>query len=90
MKQETLERVLHNVTLHPPTHPAVGDGMDRIRDAGKTAILLSNDASRSVASSWRRYSGYGLRIDPDQIITSGLNRLSAHCGRCRLPTPRAV
>lgn len=34
-QQEALARVIHNVTLHPPIHPAVGDGMDRIRDAAR-------------------------------------------------------
>ncbi len=63
--------------------PGAAGFLDRIRDAGKTAILLSNDASRSIASSWRRYSGYGLRIDPDQIITSGL-LLKPHFARHNL------
>src|SRR5687768_17125469 len=37
----------------------------------KNYWLLSNDASRSVGTSWRRYTGFGLPLRADRILTSG-------------------
>lgn len=38
----------------------------------KVYWLLSNDASRSVETSWRRYTGFGLPLARERILTSGM------------------
>ena len=52
--------------------PGAAAFLDRLREAGRGFLILSNDASRSVATSLARYRGFGLGIEPDQIVTSGM------------------
>jgi HAD superfamily hydrolase (TIGR01459 family) len=52
--------------------PGAAAFLDRLRAAGRGFLILSNDASRSVETSWQRYRGFGLPIERDQIITSGM------------------
>lgn len=51
--------------------PGAARFLDRLRDAGKSFLIVSNDASRAPETTWRRYRGFGLAIDLDQIVTSG-------------------
>jgi HAD superfamily hydrolase (TIGR01459 family) len=51
--------------------PGAADFLNRLAEAGKTLLILSNDASRSAQTSWRRYRGFGLPLSPEQILTSG-------------------
>jgi HAD superfamily hydrolase (TIGR01459 family) len=51
--------------------PGAAAFLERIRAAGKSFLILSNDASRSPQTSWRRYRGFGLPIEAEQILTSG-------------------
>jgi HAD superfamily hydrolase (TIGR01450 family) len=51
--------------------PGAAEFLTRLADAGKTVLILSNDASRSAQTSWRRYRGFGLPLSPEQILTSG-------------------
>jgi HAD superfamily hydrolase (TIGR01459 family) len=52
--------------------PGAAGFLRRLADAGRTALLVSNDASRSVATSLARYGGFGLPITREQILTSGM------------------
>ncbi len=45
--------------------------LERLQAAGKRFFILSNDASRSPETSWRRYRGFGLPLAVEQILTSG-------------------
>jgi HAD superfamily hydrolase (TIGR01459 family) len=51
--------------------PGAAAFLDRLSAAGKHVLILSNDASRSAETSWRRYRGFGLPLAVDQILTSG-------------------
>lgn len=51
--------------------PGAAEFLARLRQAGKGVLILSNDASRSPTTSWRRYRGFGLPLEVDQILTSG-------------------
>jgi HAD superfamily hydrolase (TIGR01450 family) len=44
----------------------------RLQAEHKTHLLLSNDASRSPATTVERYQRFGLEIKEDQILTSGM------------------
>jgi HAD superfamily hydrolase (TIGR01459 family) len=52
--------------------PGAAAFLDRLRAAGRTFFILSNDASRSVDTSLARYRGFGLGLEREQIVTSGL------------------
>jgi HAD superfamily hydrolase (TIGR01450 family) len=52
--------------------PGAADFLARLRAAGRRHFILSNDASRSLERTLRRYEGFGLPFAPDQIITSGM------------------
>jgi HAD superfamily hydrolase (TIGR01459 family) len=52
--------------------PEAADFLRRIEAAGKRFLILSNDASRSPATTERRYRGFGLPIAIDQVVTSGM------------------
>src|SRR5436190_482724 len=52
--------------------PGAARFVRRLRDAGKSFLLVSNDASRSPETSLQRYGGFGLDITLDQILTSGM------------------
>ena len=51
--------------------PGAREFLGRLRDAGKSILLLSNDASRLPETSSRRYQKFGLDLAVDQIVTSG-------------------
>lgn len=51
--------------------PAAVRAVDAIRAAGKHAVLVTNDASRSHESMSARYAAAGLRFDVADIISSG-------------------
>lgn len=46
--------------------------LDRLARAGKPFLILSNDASRSIETTWQRYRRFGLPLAREQIVTSGL------------------
>jgi HAD superfamily hydrolase (TIGR01450 family) len=52
--------------------PGAAAFLTRLREAGKTVLLLSNDASRAPDTTLHRYQGFGLPITPQQILTSGM------------------
>jgi HAD superfamily hydrolase (TIGR01459 family) len=52
--------------------PGAAAFLQRLRDTGKTVLLLSNDASRSADTTVARYQGFGLPITRQQILTSGM------------------
>lgn len=51
--------------------PGAAAFLKQIIDRGKSYWLLSNDASRGLDTTWRRYTGFGLPLDRERIITSG-------------------
>jgi HAD superfamily hydrolase (TIGR01459 family) len=51
--------------------PGAADFLARLSAAGRSFLILSNDASRSPETSCRRYRGFGLPIAVEQIVTSG-------------------
>jgi HAD superfamily hydrolase (TIGR01459 family) len=61
----------------------------RLRDAGKSFLLVSNDASRSPQTSLARYGGFGLDITLDQILTSGM-LLAEHYAAAGLVGARTI
>jgi 4-nitrophenyl phosphatase len=52
--------------------PGAAAFLHRLTDAGKSYLLVSNDASRSPQTSLARYGGFGLPIQLEQILTSGM------------------
>jgi HAD superfamily hydrolase (TIGR01450 family) len=52
--------------------PGASNFLRRLDDAGKQWLIVSNDASRSPATSASRYGGFGLPVRADRILTSGL------------------
>ncbi len=63
--------------------PGAAAFLNRLRRADKPYLIVSNDASRSPATSQVRYAGMGLPIDEDRILTSGL-LLADHYARAGL------
>ena len=51
--------------------PGAARFLERLRDAGKHHLIVSNDASRSPETTLRRYQGFGLPLTLPQILTSG-------------------
>ncbi len=52
--------------------PGAARFLQRLRAAGKPYLLVTNDASRSPETSLRRYRGFGLELELDGILTSGM------------------
>jgi len=52
--------------------PGAAELVARLNAAGKPYYILTNDASKLPATAAGRYQGYGLAIDPERIVTSGL------------------
>lgn len=52
--------------------PGAAAFLRRLDDAGKPWLIVSNDASRSPATTVARYRGFGLPVDADRILTSGM------------------
>jgi HAD superfamily hydrolase (TIGR01450 family) len=52
--------------------PGAAAFLERLERAGKASLIVSNDASRSPATSATRYRGFGLPVHADRILTSGL------------------
>ena len=52
--------------------PGAAEFLTRLKRAGKTTLILSNDASRAPDTSLRRYQGFGLPLTAGQILTSGM------------------
>ncbi len=62
--------------------------LDRLTREGREWLIVSNDASRSIATTTARYLDFGLPVTPERVLTSGAllapyferERLSgAHC-----------
>ncbi len=60
--------------------PGAAAFLDRLREAGRPFLIVSNDASRSVSTSLARYRGFGLSLEPEQILTSGLLPVDHYAG----------
>jgi HAD superfamily hydrolase (TIGR01450 family) len=52
--------------------PGAAELVARLNTAGKSYYILTNDASKLPTTAAARYRGYGLAIDAERIITSGL------------------
>jgi len=52
--------------------PGAAELVGRLNTEGKPYYILTNDASKLPTTSATRYRGYGLAIDAERIITSGL------------------
>ena len=52
--------------------PGAASFLRRLAAAGKESLIVSNDASRSPATSAARYGRFGLPVEADRILTSGL------------------
>jgi HAD superfamily hydrolase (TIGR01450 family) len=52
--------------------PGAAGFLHRLAAANKESLIVSNDASRSPATSATRYRGFGLPVEADRILTSGL------------------
>jgi len=52
--------------------PGAAHLVDTLNAAGKPYYVLTNDASKLPATAAAHYQGYGLAIETDRIITSGL------------------
>jgi HAD superfamily hydrolase (TIGR01450 family) len=51
--------------------PGAAEFLRELDRAGKDYLVLSNDASRSPASSLGHYRNFGLAVRPDRVLTSG-------------------
>ncbi|MCG5053761.1 MAG: HAD hydrolase-like protein [Myxococcales bacterium] len=51
--------------------PGAATFLESLAERGKPYWLLSNDASRSIDTTWKRYTGFGLPVARERIITSG-------------------
>ena len=51
--------------------PGAARFLQRLRDAGKSHFIVSNDASRSTTTTLQRYRDFGLHFEAEQILTSG-------------------
>lgn len=69
--------------------PGAAHLVDRLNGAGKPYYVLTNDASKLPATAASRYQAYGLAIDSNRIITSGL-LLEDHFAANRLVGARCV
>ena len=52
--------------------PGAPQFLRRLKEAGKTFLLVSNDASRSVETAIARYNGFGLEVSREQFLCSGM------------------
>lgn len=52
--------------------PGAADFLRRLDRAGKPYLIVSNDASRLPATTAARYQGFGLPVQMDRILTSGM------------------
>jgi 4-nitrophenyl phosphatase len=69
--------------------PGASEFIRRIRSAGKDYLILSNDASRLPTTAQRRYAGFGVDLDLERILTSGL-LLVDHFAERRLHGHRCI
>jgi len=69
--------------------PGAAELVDRLNTAAKPYYILTNDASKLPATAAARYQGYGLAIDAERIITSGL-LLERHFAAHHLAGARCV
>ena len=51
--------------------PGAAGLIDELNRTGKAYYLLTNDASKLPQTAATRFQGYGLKIHPERIITSG-------------------
>lgn len=52
--------------------PGAAELLARLRRAGKKLLLLSNDASRLPATTVNRYRAFGLDLEEEDVLTSGM------------------
>jgi ribonucleotide monophosphatase NagD (HAD superfamily) len=69
--------------------PGAAPFLRRLAAAGKTYLIVSNDASRLPVTTAARYGGFGLPIAVDQILTSGM-LLPAHFAAAGLRGERMI
>ena len=69
--------------------PGAAELVGQLNAAGKPYYILTNDASKLPTTAAARYQGYGLAIDAERIITSGL-LLEQHFAAHHLAGARCV
>src|SRR5207245_4425342 len=69
--------------------PGAAELTHRLSESGKPYYILTNDASKLPTTAAARYQGYGLAIDAERIITSGL-LLEHHFAAYHLAGTRCV
>jgi HAD superfamily hydrolase (TIGR01450 family) len=69
--------------------PGAAAFLERLEQAGKSWMVVSNDASRLTATAARRYQALGLPIGEDRILTSG-DLLARHVEASELKGGRAI
>jgi HAD superfamily hydrolase (TIGR01450 family) len=69
--------------------PGAAAFLHRLIDAGKESLIVSNDASRLPATSAERYRRFGLPVEAERILTSGL-LLRDHFARSGLVGARCI
>lgn len=74
---------------HGGALPGAAELIETLHRTGKRYLVLTNDASRTPATSSRRYTGMGLPIPPERIITSGV-LLARHLETLGPGRPRAA
>lgn len=52
--------------------PGAAPFLQRLRQAGRRYLIVSNDASRLPATTVARYQRFGLPVDEAQVLTSGM------------------
>jgi HAD superfamily hydrolase (TIGR01450 family) len=52
--------------------PGAAEFLQEIVSQGKSYFLLSNDSSRGPHTTWKRYTGFGLPLQQERIITAGM------------------
>lgn len=69
--------------------PGAVDLLDRLVRDGRTWLILSNDATRSIETTVDRYRSFGLPVSADRVLTSGA-LLAGHFEREGLKGARCI
>ena len=70
--------------------PGAPQFLRRLREAGKSFLLVSNDASRSVETAVARYNGFGLEVSREQFLCSGMMLADYYAGHGLAGKPSIV
>ena len=70
--------------------PGAPEFLSRLREAGKRFLLVSNDASRSVDTALARYASFGLEVQRDQFLCSGMMLVDYYAAHGLIGKPSIV